>query len=89
MGATLSVVLGGFINPSLPPPAFQAGTRRSFVPPARHVVELVLTRAARADMSSSPLNQLLNLFSGFGGWEGSKDDSIGWLKLDAICARSV
>ena len=46
------------------------------MPPARHVVELVLTRAARADMSSSPLNQLLNLFSGFGGWEGSKDDSI-------------
>ena len=27
-------------------------------------------------MSSSPLNLLSQLFSGFGGWESSKDDSI-------------
>ena len=70
MGATLkSLVAAETRSPDL-----SSRHAQGFVPPARRSSSV--HARARADMSSSPLNQLLNLFSGFGGWEGSKDDSI-------------
>ena len=72
-GRHLSVVLG--LRKSLSPPSSRHA-QEFCAAGAPSSSQLTRARGAHEAMSSSPLNLLSQLFSGFGGWESSKDDSI-------------